>query len=260
MTTTAAEHEIPALDTDRMYQTAEILLKARREVMPIHELPVKLRPHSLDEAYCLQDIVAEAMGPIGGWKIGYPSPDATPIFSPMPVWGGFAKSGDRIAASFKRMRGVEAEIAFCIGKDLPPRNQPYSREEVLDAIASAHPAIELLESAYFDPDKVDRLSLLGDLLMNGGFAHGAAVPDWQNINLADESVTVTIDGAEDDSRERREPGGKRPVKAGDVAGQRRKLQNWRPEIRPMDHHRKLVRQSPRHRRLRVEVEFSSLEK
>jgi 2-keto-4-pentenoate hydratase len=112
------------------------------------------------------------------------------------VWGGFAKSGDRIAASFKRMRGVEAEIAFCVGKDLPPRNQPYSREEILDAIASAHPAIELLESAYFDPDKVDRLSLLGDLLMNGGFAYGAAVPEWQNINLADESVTVTIDGAE----------------------------------------------------------------
>jgi 2-keto-4-pentenoate hydratase len=196
MATSAAEHEIPALDTDRMYQAAEILLKARREVMPIHELPVKLRPHSVDEAYRLQDIVAEAMGPIGGWKVGFPAPDSTPIFSAMPLWGGFAASGDRIAGSFKRLRGVEAEIAFCLGKDLPPRDQPYSREEVLDAIASAHPAIELLESAYFDPDKVDRLSLLGDLLMNGGFAHGAAVPDWQNLNLADESVTVTIDGAE----------------------------------------------------------------
>lgn len=196
MATTAEEHEIPALETDRMYQAAEILLKARREVMPIHELPPKLRPHSLDEAYRLQDIVADAMGPMGGWKVGTPAPDAPPVFSPMPLWGGFAKSGDRIATSFKRLRGVEAEIAFCLGKDLPARDHQYTGEEVLDAIASAHPAIELLESAYFDPDKVDRLSLTGDLIMNGGFAYGAAVPGWQNINLAEESVSVIIDGAE----------------------------------------------------------------
>jgi 2-keto-4-pentenoate hydratase len=196
MATSAAQHDIPALDDDRMYQAAEILLKARREVMPIHELPEKLRPRTLDEAYRLQDIVADAMCRMGGWKIGYPSPDATPIFSPMPLWGGFAKSGQRIAASFKRLRGVEAEIAFCLGKDLPRRSQPYTREEVLDAIGSAHPAIELLESAYFDPDKVDRLSLLGDLLMNGGFAYGPAVPGWQDLNLAEESVSVTVDGSE----------------------------------------------------------------
>jgi 2-keto-4-pentenoate hydratase len=195
MATRAAEHDIPALDDDRMYQAAEILLKARREVMPIHELPEKLRPHSLDEAYRLQDIVADAMGPIGGWKIGSPAPDAPPVFSAMPLWGGFAASGTRIAPSFKRLRGIEAEIAFCLGKDLPPRDRPYTREEVAGAIASAHPAIELLESAYFDPDKVDRLSLTGDLLMNGGFVYGAALPSWKSYDLSREDVTVIVDGA-----------------------------------------------------------------
>jgi 2-keto-4-pentenoate hydratase len=194
MATSFAEHKIPALENDRMHQAAEILLKARREVMPIPELPVKLRPHTLDEAYSLQDIMALAMGPIGGWKIGAPAPDATPIFSVMPLWGGFAASGNRIAGSFKRLRGVEAEIAFCLGKDLPRRAEPYTREEIIDAIACAHPAIELLESAYFDPDKVDRLSLIGDLQMNGGFVYGAPVGDWHSHDLAAESVTVTIDG------------------------------------------------------------------
>jgi 2-keto-4-pentenoate hydratase len=196
MATSAAEHGIPALDNDRMYQAAELLLKARREVMPIHELPQKLRPHNLHEAYALQDIVSDAMGHIGGWKVGFPAPGETPIVSSMPLWGGFAKSGTRIATSFKRLRGVEAEIAFCLGKDLPVRTQPYSREEVIDAIASAHPVIELLESAYLDPDKVDRLSLIGDLLMNGGFVYGASVPGWQNLNLAEESVSVSVDGDE----------------------------------------------------------------
>ena len=194
MASSAAEHNIPAIDNDRMFQAAEILLKARRELAPIQELPAKLRPHTLDEAYILQNIMTVAMGPIGGWKVGAPSPDATPLFAAMPLWGGFAASGSRISPHFKRLRAAEAEIAFCLGKDLPPRAQPYTREEVTEAIASAHPAIELLESAYCDPDKVDRFSMIGDLQLNGGFVHGAAVPDWKNHSFAGESVTVNIDG------------------------------------------------------------------
>jgi 2-keto-4-pentenoate hydratase len=195
MATSAAEHRIPALEDDRMRQTAEILLKARREVTPISELPVKLRPQTLDEAYDLQDVMAVALSPIGGWKVGAVSPDATPLFAAMPLWGGFARSGSRIAGTFKRLRGVEAEIAFLIGKDLPPRAEPYTRDEVADAIASAHPAIELLESAYVDPDKVDRFSIIGDLQLNGGFVHGPAVVNWKDYDLTEETVTVTIDGA-----------------------------------------------------------------
>ena len=194
MATKAAEEKIPTFDNDRMRQAAELLLKARREVMPIHELPEKLRPATLEEAYALQDIMAEGLSPIGGWKVGAPTPEATPMFSAMPLWGGFAASGDRVSGVFKRLRGVEAEIAFLLGKDLPHRSKPYSREEVVDAIASAHPAIEMLESGFFDVDKVDRLSLIGDLQMNGGFATGAAVPGWRDYDLAEESVTVTIDG------------------------------------------------------------------
>lgn len=202
-----AEEKISAFDKDRMRQAAELLLKARREVMPIHELPEKLRPATLDEAYGLQDIMAEALSPIGGWKVGAPTPDATPLFSAMPLWGGFAASGDRIASAFKRLRGVEAEIAFLLGQDLPRRSKPYSREEVADAIASAHPVIELLESGYFDPDKVDRFSLVGDLQMNGGFATGAPIADWQKYDLTEESVSVTIDGEKIFEGKASNPGG-----------------------------------------------------
>lgn len=194
MATTAKDAGISAPDYDRMGQAAELLLEARREVAPIPELPEKLRPATLEEAYALQAIMARALSPIGGWKVGAPTPDAIPVFSAMPLWGGFAASGDRIAKTFRRMRGVEAEIAFCLGKDLPRRDTPYSRDEVADAIASAHPAIEMLESAYVDVDKVDRFSIMGDLQMNGGFAYGAAVPNWQNHDLMRESASVTVDG------------------------------------------------------------------
>lgn len=197
MSTTKPTHGrlVSALEEDRMRQAAELLLQARRELVPIAELPVELRPRTLEEAYVLQDVVAAAMGPIGGWKVGAPSPEATPLFSAMPLWGGFAASGDRISKTLRRMRGIEAEIAFRMGLDLPPRDHAYTRDEVIAAIASAHPAIELLESAFADPDKTDRLSVIGDLQVNGGFVYGPALDGWIAVPLAQESVTVSVDGA-----------------------------------------------------------------
>jgi 2-keto-4-pentenoate hydratase len=186
---------ISAADEDRMRQSAEILLQARRESAPIDNMPIELRPRSLEEAYVLQGVIAEAIGPIGGWKVGAPSPNATPLFSPMPLWGGFAASGDRIGKTMRRLRGIEAEIAFRMGRDLPPRDKPYTREEVTAAIASAHPAIELLESAFVEPAKADRLSMMGDLAANGGFVHGPALDGWAEVDLTRESVMVTVDGA-----------------------------------------------------------------
>lgn len=194
MAAEARPQVISSLEHDRMVRAAEVLLRSRRTLEPIHDLPEDLRPHTLAEAYALQDIVALAQGQLGGWKIGAPSPDATPLYAPMPLWGGYAHSGQTISRNFRRLRGVEAEIAFLLGRDLPPRIQPYSRDEVVAAIASAHPAIEVLESAFADPDKADRLSMIGDLQMNGGFAYGPPIAEWQSVDFAAEHVVVSVDG------------------------------------------------------------------
>lgn len=183
---------LSGLDQDRMYRAAEVLLRARRETTPILNLPEDLRPHNLGEAYALQDIVAMGFIPMGGWKVGAPAPDATPLCSPMPLWGGYVRSGQRVSRDLRRMRGVEAEIAFHLGRDLPARAQAYSREEVAEAIISAHSAIELLESAFADPDKADRLSVIGDLQSNGGFVFGPPVANWRSIDLRNESVRVRV--------------------------------------------------------------------
>jgi 2-keto-4-pentenoate hydratase len=52
-----------------------------------------------------------------------------------------------------------------------------------------------LESAFVDPDATDRLSMMGDLQINGGFAYGPAVAGWQAIELGEETVEVVIDSA-----------------------------------------------------------------
>jgi 2-keto-4-pentenoate hydratase len=180
-------------DKDRLYQAAEMLLEARRTLQPLDDLPATLRPKTLEEAYWVQDVMLEALGTLGGWKVGAPTPEATPLYAPMRL-GTFAGSGDRIATQYCRMRGVEAEIAFLMGKDLPPRSTPYTRQEVVEAIASCHPAIELLESALLDPDAADRLTSIADLQSNAGFVPGAAVEGWRNFAFADESAQMKVDG------------------------------------------------------------------
>jgi len=92
--------------------------------------------------------------------------------------------------------GVEAEICIRLAHDLPPRDAPYTPDDLRAAIASAHPAIEVLQSRYVDVDKIDPLSNLADSSSNFGLVVGPAIPDWTALDLAKESVRVTANGTE----------------------------------------------------------------
>ena len=181
-----------------LLQTVDTLLDARRTNAPIADLPSNLTPADLSEVYFVQDAVAATFGPTGGWKIGAPTPDATPVFAPMPAaW--IAPSGSTLSGPRWRYRGLEAEIAFLVGKDLPPRHldageAPYTREEALSAMASCHPAIEVLESAFIDPTQATKFASLADLQMHGGFIYGPAFPDWRTFDFNTDTVILSIDG------------------------------------------------------------------
>lgn len=171
-----------------------MLLDARRTGNAIADLPKDVRPTTLEEAYFIQDRMALAYDEIGGWKVGAPTADATPLFAPMPLnWIG--PSGCELRGVTHRMRGLEAEIAFLMGDDLPPRDTPYTREEAIAAIESCHPAIEVIESGLIDPLSTDRLTWIADMQIHGGFVFGDGVPNWQNIDFTQESVTLAVDGS-----------------------------------------------------------------
>jgi 2-keto-4-pentenoate hydratase len=178
----------------QLLETVNTLLDARRTVVPIDELPPALRPATEGEAFWVQDQLIQSFGEIGGWKVGVPTPDAPPICAPMPrAW--IASNACILAAPHFRFRGLEAELAFLFGEDLPRRAAPYTVEEIKGAIASAHPAIEILESAFTDPTQVARLSMLADLQMHGGFVFGPACPSWPSLNLEGETTTLAVDGS-----------------------------------------------------------------
>ncbi|HWZ52603.1 MAG TPA: fumarylacetoacetate hydrolase family protein [Granulicella sp.] len=187
----------------QLMDAADMLLDARRTGMPIADLPEDSRPVTIDEAYFVQDTMAVAYEEIGGWKVGAPNAEATPMFAPMPrIWiaPNGAELTDMPGCVQWRYRGVEAEIAFLLGEDLPPRlvakgQTPYTREEVVAAIASCHPAIEVLESGLVDPEAATILSKVADLQMHGGFVYGPACAEWKAIDFSKETVVLTINGA-----------------------------------------------------------------
>ena len=185
------DRDVKPARRSELLDAANLLADARRTKRAIAELPTALRPTSAIEASVIQDELALAWGDVGGWKVGAPDAEAAPAFAPMPkVW--ISRSGSVVRGL--RYRGIEAEVAFYLGKDLPHRATAYTREEIGAAIASCHPAIEVLESAFEDPAKVDRLSMVGDLQMHGGFVYGPAYQEWASIDFAREGVMLAVDG------------------------------------------------------------------
>ena len=190
---------------DVLKETAEILLRGRK-VAPLQTLKEEEAPTDLREVYTVQDAIARDFGHVGGWKIGAPSATEEPFFAPMPLaW--IVKDGVSLSGERYRLRGVEAEIAFLVGIDLPAREQGYSREEVAAAMEACVPAIELLESAYVDPRAVPRLTMFADLQMHGGFVPGKPIENWQAIDWAAESIDLVIDGKVEMTRTGSNPGG-----------------------------------------------------
>lgn len=173
---------------------ANLLMDARRTGHRLTDLPEGLRPVNAQEVDAIQDAMAAAYGDIGGWKIGAATASATPSFCPMPAaW--IAPSGSLLNGDRWNYRVVEAEIAFLVGENFPPRATAYSREEVLAAMASCHPAIEVLETAFVDPTVVATDSMLADLQRNGGFFYGPAFADWKQTDFNTEGVALAVDGS-----------------------------------------------------------------
>jgi 2-keto-4-pentenoate hydratase len=174
-------------------EEAARLLCGARAGPPVHELPTMCRPQSDAEAYEIQDAVIRHLGEtIGGWKVGAGSAASAAFCAPM-----WMKMIRQSPASYDtrelRLIGIEAEIAFRLGRDLPPRAAPYDRAE-LTAGAALHPVVEVVDSRYSHPRSLDRFSILADNFSNGGLVYGAAVPDWEKLDLRHTTITVTEDG------------------------------------------------------------------
>jgi 2-keto-4-pentenoate hydratase len=145
------------------------LSRARRDGRRV--LSALLQSRNRGEAYAIQDATLAVIGPIGGWKVGALGPGQEPICAPLPA-AGLVPSGAALRGSAWHLRGTEAEVAFRLGADLPPRAWPYTRDEVARAIESVLPVIEVAETRLADWLDADPSALVADLLCHGGLVLG----------------------------------------------------------------------------------------
>jgi 2-keto-4-pentenoate hydratase len=86
------------------------------------------------------------------------------------------KAGAEGPFGANHMRVAEAEFAFRMAVDLPPRREPYSVDEVLAAVATLHPTIEIPDSRYDDFTVVGAAQLIADNACAHYFALGRRRP------------------------------------------------------------------------------------
>lgn len=177
---------------------AAALLEARRSRQWLRELPAGARPQTAEEVAEIQALVAAGLaeaglGPIAGWKVGAANPQAEPSGVPLHA-GQLRFDATPYAAAEFNLTGIEAEIGYRLAADLPPREAPYSREEVLAAIATLHPTIELVDSRFERLAITDPLSHAADQVNHGGLVVGPAVQDWQAIDPPNTPVRLTFNG------------------------------------------------------------------
>ena len=169
------------------------LLTVRAAASPL-TVPPEDEPPDEAAAYAVQHAVAASLGAIGGWKVGASGPAAMPSAAPLPA-SGILPTPAELGASYSD-RLVEAEIAFRIAADLPPRDRPYRREEILAAIGSCHPVIEVVQWRIRAGIAGSANLKLADGIGHGALIVGEAVPDWTAIDFARLEVTQAIEGQE----------------------------------------------------------------
>ena len=91
------------------------------------------------------------------------------------------------------MRVAELEFAFRMSADIMPRAAIHSLGEVMERVATLHPAIEIPDSRYEHFQSVGAPQLIADNACAHLFVLGSASPEtWRSIDLAGHQVWGTI--------------------------------------------------------------------
>lgn len=168
-------------------QAAQALLSRREAGVKASRLEESIRPTSTDDALLIH---AEMMTlkKTSGWKCLLPLQEDTIIVAPI-----FNVQSGSVAELFEdnKVARVEPEIGFLLSKDLPVKADGYSEAEIIDAIGSAHMALELMQSRFADDAGQSAHENLADGLLNQGVFIGSEIDKTKAINTSHLKITVT---------------------------------------------------------------------
>lgn len=184
-------------------QTAACLLPAWQSHGCVNVLPEPLRPADRAQAYQAQWALWDACGEPGiGWKIAATSQAGQQhIGVSGPLAGRLLGSrchptGTVISLHGNRMRVIEAEFAFRLGRDVTGTvAQPLAVDDVMSAVSDLHLAIEIPNSRYENFVTAGEGALIADFACACHVVLGEAVQrPWRALDLAAHQVSAQVNG------------------------------------------------------------------
>lgn len=192
-----------AAEADAQSAAASLLWGHWQAGTKLNELPIALRPRTRQAGYALQACLPAASGrEVLGWKIaatsaagqahiGVTGPLAGRLLS-----GQVHDEGATLSMAGNGMCVVEPEFAFRFGTALPPRAQAYDLPEVLAAVATLHPSLEVPDSRFDDFVHAGEAQLIADDACAHLLVLGTAAPElWRSLDLRRHTVHAQVHSA-----------------------------------------------------------------
>jgi 2-keto-4-pentenoate hydratase len=166
----------------------------------LSKLPEACQPLTAAKGYAAQAQLPMVSGrKVLGWKIAATSANGQAhinVSGPLAgrlLSGQVFESGATVPSAGNRMRVAEPEFAFAMAQDLPPQAAPYTQQQVMAAVASLHPALEVPDSRLEPFTAAGEAQLLADNACARHFVLGPAAPTvWRDLDLSTYPVHAQV--------------------------------------------------------------------
>ena len=186
--------------TTHALEAAQILWQHGQAGTCLVHLPTLCRPTTRAQGYACQAALPHAAArTVLGWKIAATSEAGQRHINVSGPLAGRILSGQVLAPGAlvspagNRMRVAEPEMAFVMAHTLAPRSAPYSEAEVMAAVASLHPSLEIPNSRFEPFTGAGEAQLLADNACAHQFMLGPAAPElWRTLDLSRHAVRARV--------------------------------------------------------------------
>ncbi len=190
------------LDKNKIEAASKILHDHWRAGTKLANLDASLRPQDRNEAYAIQAAIENhSTGSLFGWKIAATSEAGQKHINVEGPMAGrilpetVIADGGTASMTGNEMRVGEPEFAFRMARDLPPRSAAWTVQEVLDAVDTLHPAIEIPDSRFADFVKAGAAQIIADNACAHLFVLGAPTPsNWRGLDLVEQKPVIRLGG------------------------------------------------------------------
>jgi 2-keto-4-pentenoate hydratase len=190
------------LDGQEIAAASQTLMAHWRAGTKLGALEPSQRPRDRADGYAIQAAIEQnSASALFGWKIAATSeagqkhinvdgPMAGRILSETVI-----PDGGMAAMAGNEMRVGEPEFAFRMERDLQARSEPYAVQEVLDAVGTLHPAIEIPDSRFSDFVSAGAAQIIADNACAHLFVLGPPTSaNWRALDLVEHRPVIALRG------------------------------------------------------------------